>query len=208
METLKIPCLVDSRFLLRSKEQKTNSFSLFFNPSSNEPIMNFTTEGCFCPDGMKLFNKESGVCVDKCGKIPILDWIAELITQHPLWIFSNTTHVLTGCLDPDGIPREVRRSFCPHSFKIQIAAWFWGRLRSPVVVCYFSLTRGSSTDVKTASVWSLPRLWRANQRHAHRHHKQTAAAPDLSLSIKRIPQTTAVLPLCAVRHEIPLHICL
>uniref|UniRef100_A0A3P8VBE2 Zmp:0000001332 n=1 Tax=Cynoglossus semilaevis TaxID=244447 RepID=A0A3P8VBE2_CYNSE len=23
------------------------------------------TEGCFCPEGMKLFNKESGVCVDK-----------------------------------------------------------------------------------------------------------------------------------------------
>ena len=30
--------------------------------------MNYTTEGCFCPDGMKLFNKESGICVDKCGK--------------------------------------------------------------------------------------------------------------------------------------------
>ena len=30
--------------------------------------MNFTTEGCFCPDGMKLFNKESNICVDKCGK--------------------------------------------------------------------------------------------------------------------------------------------
>lgn len=30
--------------------------------------MNYTTEGCFCPDGMKLFNKDSGVCVDKCGK--------------------------------------------------------------------------------------------------------------------------------------------
>lgn len=30
--------------------------------------MNYTTEGCFCPDGMKLFNKESGICVDKCGE--------------------------------------------------------------------------------------------------------------------------------------------
>ncbi|XP_056907848.1 intestinal mucin-like protein [Takifugu flavidus] len=48
----------------------------------NEPSMNFTTEGCFCPDGMKLFNKESGVCVDKCG-----------------------------CLDPEGIPREFNEKF-------------------------------------------------------------------------------------------------
>ncbi|XP_042267504.1 intestinal mucin-like protein isoform X2 [Thunnus maccoyii] len=47
-----------------------------------DPIMNFTTEGCFCPDGMKLFNKESGICVDKCG-----------------------------CLDPEGIPREVNERF-------------------------------------------------------------------------------------------------
>ncbi|XP_044212416.1 intestinal mucin-like protein [Thunnus albacares] len=47
-----------------------------------EPTMNFTTEGCFCPDGMKLFNKESGICVDKCG-----------------------------CLDPEGIPREVNERF-------------------------------------------------------------------------------------------------
>lgn len=39
--------------------------------SPNEPTMNFTTEGCFCPDGMKLFNKESGICVDKCGKYGI-----------------------------------------------------------------------------------------------------------------------------------------
>ncbi|XP_069385359.1 mucin-2-like isoform X2 [Paralichthys olivaceus] len=48
----------------------------------NEVMMNFTTEGCFCPDGMKLFNKESGVCVDKCG-----------------------------CLDPEGIPRELNEQF-------------------------------------------------------------------------------------------------
>ncbi|XP_068580289.1 mucin-2-like [Cebidichthys violaceus] len=48
----------------------------------NEPTMNYTTEGCFCPDGMKLFNKESGVCVDKCG-----------------------------CLDPEGIPREFNERF-------------------------------------------------------------------------------------------------
>ncbi|XP_071344358.1 mucin-2-like [Trachinotus anak] len=48
----------------------------------NESTMNFTTEGCFCPDGMKLFNKESGICVDKCG-----------------------------CLDPEGIPREFNESF-------------------------------------------------------------------------------------------------
>uniref|UniRef100_A0A3Q1IB07 Uncharacterized protein n=2 Tax=Anabas testudineus TaxID=64144 RepID=A0A3Q1IB07_ANATE len=48
----------------------------------NEPTLNFTTEGCFCPDGMKLFNKESGICVDKCG-----------------------------CLDPEGIPREFNERF-------------------------------------------------------------------------------------------------
>ncbi|XP_062277536.1 mucin-2-like [Scomber scombrus] len=44
--------------------------------------MNFKTEGCFCPDGMKLFNKESGICVDKCG-----------------------------CLDPANIPREINERF-------------------------------------------------------------------------------------------------
>ncbi|XP_040017688.2 intestinal mucin-like protein [Gasterosteus aculeatus] len=48
----------------------------------NESTMNYTTEGCFCPDGMKLFNKDSGVCVDKCG-----------------------------CLDPEGIPREFNERF-------------------------------------------------------------------------------------------------
>ncbi|XP_047195738.1 mucin-2 [Hippoglossus stenolepis] len=47
-----------------------------------EVMMNYTTEGCFCPDGMKLFNKDSGVCVDKCG-----------------------------CLDPEGIPREFDEQF-------------------------------------------------------------------------------------------------
>ncbi|KAK5902125.1 hypothetical protein CesoFtcFv8_007414 [Champsocephalus esox] len=50
--------------------------------NSNEPRMNYTTEGCFCPDGMKLFNKESGICVDKCG-----------------------------CLDPEGNPREFNERF-------------------------------------------------------------------------------------------------
>ncbi|XP_051236641.1 intestinal mucin-like protein [Dicentrarchus labrax] len=48
----------------------------------NEPSMTYTTEGCFCPEGMKLFNKESGICVDKCG-----------------------------CLDPEGIPREFNEMF-------------------------------------------------------------------------------------------------
>ncbi|XP_054476388.1 intestinal mucin-like protein [Anoplopoma fimbria] len=50
--------------------------------SPNEETMNYTVEGCFCPDGMKLFNKESGICVDKCG-----------------------------CLDPEGIPREFNERF-------------------------------------------------------------------------------------------------
>uniref|UniRef100_A0A8C5H0H0 Mucin-2-like n=1 Tax=Gouania willdenowi TaxID=441366 RepID=A0A8C5H0H0_GOUWI len=33
-----------------------------------EPTMNYTSEGCFCPEGTKLFNKQSGICVEKCGK--------------------------------------------------------------------------------------------------------------------------------------------
>ncbi|XP_058264562.1 mucin-2 isoform X1 [Hemibagrus wyckioides] len=45
-------------------------------------FLNMTTEGCFCPDGMKLFSKESGVCVDKCG-----------------------------CLDPSGQGREFGEEF-------------------------------------------------------------------------------------------------
>ncbi|KAM6984872.1 mucin-2 [Aplochiton taeniatus] len=48
----------------------------------NQSTMNITTEGCFCPDGMKLFNKESGICVSKCG-----------------------------CIDPEGIPREFEEQF-------------------------------------------------------------------------------------------------
>ncbi|XP_061577623.1 mucin-2-like [Cololabis saira] len=48
----------------------------------NDPTLNFTIEGCFCPDGMKLFNKDSGICVKKCG-----------------------------CIDPEGIPREFNERF-------------------------------------------------------------------------------------------------
>ncbi|XDV53260.1 hypothetical protein PO909_021815, partial [Leuciscus waleckii] len=40
------------------------------------------TEGCFCPEGTLLFNKESGVCVNKCG-----------------------------CLDSSGTPREFDEVF-------------------------------------------------------------------------------------------------
>ncbi|XP_015259098.1 PREDICTED: intestinal mucin-like protein [Cyprinodon variegatus] len=47
-----------------------------------ETTLNFTTEGCFCPEGMKLFNKESGICVKKCG-----------------------------CLDPEGNSREFNEKF-------------------------------------------------------------------------------------------------
>lgn len=39
--------------------------------SFDKPPSKFTTEGCFCPDGMKLFNQESGICVDKCGKCAV-----------------------------------------------------------------------------------------------------------------------------------------
>ncbi|KAK3526303.1 hypothetical protein QTP70_022761 [Hemibagrus guttatus] len=45
-------------------------------------FLNMTTEGCFCPDGMQFFSKESGVCVDKCG-----------------------------CLDPSGQGREFGEEF-------------------------------------------------------------------------------------------------
>ncbi|KAJ8002529.1 hypothetical protein DPEC_G00159860 [Dallia pectoralis] len=48
----------------------------------DESRVNFTTEGCFCPDGMKLFSKDSGICVNKCG-----------------------------CLDPDNVPREFNERF-------------------------------------------------------------------------------------------------
>ncbi|XP_051915891.1 mucin-2-like isoform X13 [Hippocampus zosterae] len=50
--------------------------------SPNEQRLDYITEGCFCPDGMMLFNKESGICVDKCG-----------------------------CIDPEGIPREFNERF-------------------------------------------------------------------------------------------------
>ncbi|XP_066524931.1 mucin-2-like [Hoplias malabaricus] len=48
----------------------------------DEQTLNVTTEGCFCPDGQLLFNKESRLCVDKCG-----------------------------CLDPSGQPRELGEEF-------------------------------------------------------------------------------------------------
>ncbi|XP_027886235.1 mucin-2 [Xiphophorus couchianus] len=50
--------------------------------NADESTTKFITEGCFCPDGMKLFNKDSGICVEKCG-----------------------------CLDPEGIPREFDERF-------------------------------------------------------------------------------------------------
>uniref|UniRef100_A0A8C7X1W1 Zmp:0000001332 n=1 Tax=Oryzias sinensis TaxID=183150 RepID=A0A8C7X1W1_9TELE len=48
----------------------------------NDVFANYTVEGCFCPEGMKLFNRHSGICVKKCG-----------------------------CLDPQGIPREFNETF-------------------------------------------------------------------------------------------------
>ncbi|XP_061891631.1 mucin-2-like [Entelurus aequoreus] len=50
--------------------------------SRNVPTLDYVTEGCFCPEGTKLFNKESGICVAKCG-----------------------------CLDPVGIAREFDERF-------------------------------------------------------------------------------------------------
>uniref|UniRef100_A0A3B3I7T5 Mucin-2-like n=1 Tax=Oryzias latipes TaxID=8090 RepID=A0A3B3I7T5_ORYLA len=48
----------------------------------SDVFANYTVEGCFCPEGMKLFNRQSGICVKKCG-----------------------------CLDPKGIPREFNETF-------------------------------------------------------------------------------------------------
>ncbi|CAI5665011.1 unnamed protein product [Oreochromis niloticus] len=50
--------------------------------NSYEPTMNFTAEGCFCPDGMKLFSRQSNICVKTCG-----------------------------CLDPEGNSREFNERF-------------------------------------------------------------------------------------------------
>ncbi|KAL2093190.1 hypothetical protein ACEWY4_010502 [Coilia grayii] len=49
---------------------------------SGEPRMSVLTEGCFCPEGTKLFSKDSSVCVDKCG-----------------------------CLDPEGNAKEYNEKF-------------------------------------------------------------------------------------------------
>uniref|UniRef100_A0A8C5H0F7 Intestinal mucin-like protein n=1 Tax=Gouania willdenowi TaxID=441366 RepID=A0A8C5H0F7_GOUWI len=48
----------------------------------DEPPTNVTTEGCFCAEGMKLFNKYSDVCVKTCG-----------------------------CLDPENNPHEFNETF-------------------------------------------------------------------------------------------------
>ncbi|KAL4622750.1 mucin-2-like [Arapaima gigas] len=32
-----------------------------------KPVSTILMEGCFCPDGTKLFSKESNICVEKCG---------------------------------------------------------------------------------------------------------------------------------------------
>ncbi|XP_007544348.1 intestinal mucin-like protein [Poecilia formosa] len=48
----------------------------------NDPVVNYTTEGCFCPEGQKLFSKESNICVKSCG-----------------------------CLDPTGTSREFNETF-------------------------------------------------------------------------------------------------
>ncbi len=39
--------------------------------SPDNPSVDILTEGCFCPDGMTLFNGESGICVEKCGKCSV-----------------------------------------------------------------------------------------------------------------------------------------
>lgn len=65
------------------------------NYSPLEPSSNFTTEGCFCPDGTKLFNKVSGICVEKCGK-----WAVSLMVL-PHWIYCVSYMVLQDCFFSD-----------------------------------------------------------------------------------------------------------
>uniref|UniRef100_A0A8C1GC53 Mucin 2, oligomeric mucus/gel-forming n=1 Tax=Cyprinus carpio TaxID=7962 RepID=A0A8C1GC53_CYPCA len=45
-----------------------NYTNLCSKPGQN--TIKVPTEGCFCPEGSLLFNKESGVCVNKCGEKP------------------------------------------------------------------------------------------------------------------------------------------
>lgn len=51
--------------------------------SPSDPSISYTTEGCFCPDGMKLFNKESDICVAKCGEFSLsCYWADYIISGH------------------------------------------------------------------------------------------------------------------------------
>lgn len=59
--------------------------------SHNDSTIHFMTEGCFCPDGMMLFNQDSGICVDKCGKFTVFFFsfiidmkIFSIIVNHEL----------------------------------------------------------------------------------------------------------------------------
>lgn len=45
---------------------------MYFNCRPERSTITVHTEGCFCPEGTLLFNKESGVCVNKCGKKPLI----------------------------------------------------------------------------------------------------------------------------------------
>lgn len=67
------------------------------------------------------------------------------------------------------------------------------------MVYSLSLMKGLSTNARTASVMSLPKLWFASLRNARRHPVPTALLQGLLLWIKQIPRTPAVLSLFAVR---------
>lgn len=45
---------------------------MYFNCRPERETITVHTEGCFCPEGTLLFNKESGFCVNKCGKKPVI----------------------------------------------------------------------------------------------------------------------------------------
>lgn len=61
---------------------------------------------------MKLFNKESGICVDKCGKKILFLIFKKFLSVDTffklLYYLYYYYFVCVGCLDPEGIPREVK----------------------------------------------------------------------------------------------------
>lgn len=144
-----------------------------WNYSPLEPSSTFTTEGCFCPDGTKLFNKESGICVEKCGKCAVLS----MVLPHSIYYVSYM--VLQDCFFFDRMSWSWRNSsrgelhlLCTFTSNLccLLASPSW--VTGPV--CSFSLTRGLSITAKTASVRSPQRLCHASLKCVRHHLWQPA----------------------------------